>query len=103
MEYTQNKNKPEVSCDKKLSNSRFKTLLYFLRVGGIPLQNKSLTKINSLYKAVCVVCYYSSFACAFMDTFVHRYDLMEAMKKIRVFFAMSLVAWMHFSLRYVVL
>jgi hypothetical protein len=103
MEYKQNKSKTEVSCDNNLNQNRFKTLLYFLRLGGIPLQIKSLSKVNRLYKTVCVVCYYSSFTCAFMDTFVHRYDLTEAMKKVRVFFAMSLVAWMHFSLRYVIL
>jgi hypothetical protein len=39
--------------------------------------------------------------CAFMDTFVHRNDLMQAMKKIRVLSAMLLVGWMQFSLRYV--
>jgi hypothetical protein len=97
----QNKSNTEVLCDNELNQSRFKTLLYFLRLGGIPLQLKSPSKLNNLYKTVCVVCYYSSFVCGFMDTFVHRHDLNEAMKKLRVNFAMLFVAWMHFSLRYV--
>jgi len=101
MEYIQNKSKTEVSCDDGLNQSRFKILLYFLRLGGITLQIKSLSKLNSLYKTVCVVCYYGSFMCGFMDTFVHRQDLTEAVKKLRINFAMLLVAWMHFSLRYV--
>jgi hypothetical protein len=101
MEYIQNKSKTDVSCDDELIQSRFKMLLYFLRLGGIPLQIKSLSKLNSLYNTICVVCYYSSFMCGFMDTFVHRHDLTEAMKKLRINFAMLLVAWMHFSLRYV--
>ena len=101
MEYIQNKSKTDVSCDNELNHIRFKILLYFLRVGGIPLQIKSLSKLNSLYKTVCVVCYYSSFMCAFMDTFVHRHDLTEALKKLRMNFALLLGAWMHFCLRYV--
>ena len=101
MEYIQNKSKTVVSCDNEINQRRFKTLLYFLRLGGIPLQIKSLSKLHSLYKTVCVVCYYSTFVCGFMDTFVHRHDLNEAVKKLRINFAMSLVAWMHFSLRYV--
>jgi hypothetical protein len=101
MEYIQNRNETEVSCDNELNQNRFKTLLYFLQLGGIPLQIKSPSKLNSLYKTVCVVCYYSSFMCGLMDTFVHRHDLSEAVKKLRINFAMLLVAWMHFSLRYV--
>lgn len=101
MEYIQNKSNTEMSYNNELNQSRFKTLLYFLRLGGIPLQIKSLSKLSSLYKAVCVVCYYSSFMCGFMDTFVHRHDLNEAVKKLRINFAMLLVTWMHFSLRYV--
>jgi hypothetical protein len=100
MEYIQNKSNTEVSCDNELNHSRFKTLLYLLRLGGISLQIKSLSKLNSLYKTVCIVCYYSSFTCGFMDTFVHRQGLKEAMKKLRVNFAMLVVSWMHFSLRY---
>jgi len=101
MEYIQTQNKTEVLCDNELNQSRFKTLLYFLRLGGIPLQIKSVSKLNSLYKTVCVTCYYGSFMCGFVDTFVHRHDLSEAVKKLRINFAMLLVAWMHFSLRYV--
>lgn len=101
MEYTQNESKTEVQSDNKLNHSRFTTLLYFLRLGGIPLQITSISKVNNLYKTVCVVCYYGSLMCAFMDTFDHRHELTEAMKKLRVFIAMSNVAWMHFSLRYV--
>lgn len=101
MEYIQYKSKNEVSCDDEPNQSRFKMLHYFLRLGGITLQIKSLSKLNSLYTTVCVVCYYSTFMCGFMDTFVHRQDLTEAVKKLRINFAMSLVAWMHISLRYV--
>jgi hypothetical protein len=101
MEYIQNKRKTEVSCDKERSQSRFKTLLHLLQLNAISLQIQSLSKLNRLYQTVCVVCFYSSFVCGFMDTFVNRHDLNEAVKKIRVNFGMSILVWMHFSLRYV--
>jgi hypothetical protein len=92
-----------VSCDNHLFESRYKIILSFLRLAGIPLNFPSPSKVQILYNTLCVVCYYSTFMCALMDTFVHRYDLMQAMKKIRVFFAMSVAVWVHFNLRYATL
>lgn len=100
MEYTIEKRNPEVSCDKNLHWSRFKTTLYFLRLGGIPLNFTSQSKLYTLYYTVIVVCYYSTFICAFMDVYVHRHDLMQTLKKTNIFLVMSLCAWMHLSLRY---
>jgi len=34
-----------------------------------------------------------------MDTFVHRAQLVYAMKKLRVFIAFTLAAWLHLSFR----
>jgi hypothetical protein len=95
------KSKTEMPCDNRTDHSRFNALLSFLRLGGIALNIKSKSNVNILYNAVCVVCYYGIVFCALMDTFVHRHDLVQAMKKIRVLSAMLLVAWMQFSLRYV--
>jgi uncharacterized protein (DUF2225 family) len=91
----------EVTCDIKFKHNRFKALLSSLLLGGITLNIKSKSAVNTLYNTVSVMCYYGTFMCAFMDTFVHRHDLMQAMKKIRVLSAMLLVGWMQFSLRYV--
>ena len=92
-----------VARDNNLFQIRYKTVLYFLRLAGIPLHIRPLSKVQTLYNTVCVLCYYSTFICAFMDTYVHRYDLVQAMKKIRVFFAMSVAVWVHFNLRYATL
>jgi hypothetical protein len=69
-------------------------------MAGIPINNTSLTKVYTLYHTVSVLCYYSTCVCALMDTYVHRHDLMQAMKKTRVAIVMFLSAWMHLSLRY---
>jgi len=77
------------------------TLLYILRLGGISLNTKSLSKFNILYNIVCVVCAYITLLCVIMDTFVHRHDLVQVLKKLPVILGISFVVWIHFCLRYV--
>jgi hypothetical protein len=100
MEYFNNKGNTEYSCDSSFLHKRLKTTLSFLRLGGVPLHTSSPSKVQNLYNLVCVVCYYSTMMCSLMDTFVHRFDLVEAMKKTRISLAILLFAWMNFSLRY---
>jgi hypothetical protein len=64
---------------------------------------KSPSKDKTIYNKICVVCVYITLLCVIMDTFVHRQDLVEAMKKLRIVLAMLLVAWIYFSLRYATL
>jgi len=102
MEYINNKGKREFSCDNSLLllHKRLKTTLSFLRLGGVSLHTSSPSKVQKLYSIVCVVCYYSTMMCSFLDTFVHRFDLVEATKKTRITLIFLLFAWMNFSLRY---
>jgi hypothetical protein len=64
---------------------------------------KSTSRINTLYNVLIAVCFYSAVVRLFMDTFVHRRQLMYAMKKVRLLIGFILMAWMHISLRYDVL
>ena len=100
MEYNNNKGNSEFSCDNSLLHTRLKTTLYFLRLGGVSLHTLSPSKFQTLYNIVCVVCYYSTMMCSLLDTFAHRFDLVEAMKKTRISLLILLTAWMNFSLRY---
>jgi hypothetical protein len=100
MGYINNKRTTDVSRDNNFNTRRFKTIICFLQLGGIPVHVVSISNANTLYNTLCVVCFYCAFMCALMDTFVHRYDLKEAMKKSRICFGISFVAWTHFSLRY---
>jgi hypothetical protein len=95
------KYKPDTAPANNLNESRFKTLLFVLRLGGIPLNIKSVSAVNTLYNATIILCYYVTMMCLYMDTFVHRHHLVQAMKKLRVIMGMQGCVWMHFSLRYV--
>jgi hypothetical protein len=101
MEYTNNRMESETSCDDKIQQDRCMAFMYILRLGGISLYIKSLSKFNTLYNVVCVVCAYITLLCVIMDAFVHRYDLVQVLEKLPVILGISLVVWIHFSLRYV--
>ena len=91
--------KSETSCDGKTRQDRYMTFLYILRLGGIALNIKSLSKFNALYNVVCVVCAYITLLCVIMDTFVNRHDLVQVLKQLPVILGISLVVWIHFCLR----
>ena len=95
--------KSYISCDNQLHQRRFMLSLYILRMGGISVNMKSSSKCNIMYSVVCVVCLLITFFCVMMDTITHRHDLVHAMQKLRIILAMSLVIWIHLSLRYVTL
>ena len=99
MEYIKTKRNTEFSCDNSLHQSRFKTTLSYLRQAGLLSNNTTPSKVQALYTTVGAVCYYSTWICAIVDTYVHRYDSTKVMEKMRMGFAMSLVAWMNFICR----
>jgi hypothetical protein len=103
MEHINYKTKLGVSLSNNTHQSRFKKLLFVLRLGGLPLMMKSTSRINTIYNVLIAVCFYSTALCLFMDTFVHRCQLVYAMKKLRVFIGYVLIAWMHISFRYALL
>jgi hypothetical protein len=100
MEYINNKENTELSYDNSFLHKRLKTTHSFLQLAGVSLHDSSPSKVQNLYNIVCVVCYYSTMVCSVLDTFVHRYDLVKAMKKTRITLVFVIFALMNFSLRY---
>ena len=82
-----------------LLESRFKILLFIFRLGGLPLKLKSESRINAVYSATIIVCFYITSLCIFMDTFVPGHVLEDAMKKLRSLIGFILITWMHLSFR----
>jgi hypothetical protein len=99
MEQMNKTDSTDIGSDNNLSKSRFKTILSLLRLGGIPLNEKSVSVVNTMYNATIIICFYITTLCLYMDSYVHRDQLVQAMKKIRILVGMQLVAWTHFSLR----
>jgi hypothetical protein len=95
MEHT----KKKTTTYKNLSETRFKTLLLFLRSAGIQLNMKSVPKVNVVCNIVLISCFYVTTVCQHMDSFVNRHDLVKLMKKFRILHELYLFTWIHFSLR----
>lgn len=100
MEHITNKITTNTVYSKAINDGRFKTLLSLFRLGGLALNMKSVSAIRRAYSAFIMVCFYVTSLCLFMDSYVHRHELVQAMKKIRILMGMQLVTWIHFSLRY---
>jgi hypothetical protein len=60
---------------------------------------KSLSRINRIYNVATAVCFYSTVVCLSMDAFVHRRQLVQLMKKVRILIGLIFIAWTHFSFR----
>ena len=99
MEHINNNSKAHASGCNNLHESRFKILLFIFRLGGLTLKLKSVSRINAVYSATILVCFYITFVSLFMDTFVHRGQLMYALKKLRTFIGLTIAVWMHVSFR----
>jgi len=99
MEHINNSSKANASGCNNLHERRFKILLFIFRLGGHALKLKSESRINAVYSATILVCFYITTACLFMDTFVHRHNLEYAMKKLRGLIGFILATWIHLSFR----
>jgi hypothetical protein len=100
MEHIKHKTKRVMSInDNNTYSSRFRIVLFLLRMGGHPLKMKSTSRIHTAYNVALVVCFSFTITCVCMDTFVHRRNLVYAMKKLRLFIGMILVTWIHISFR----
>jgi hypothetical protein len=99
MEHSKYEAKTHTSYNNKLTESRFKVLLFLYRMGGIPLSMKSVSRLNAVYNASVIVCFYITCFGVGVDTIVHRHQLSFAMKNFRVFLGMLMITWLHFSVR----
>jgi hypothetical protein len=77
----------------------FKVPLFFVRLGGVPVGMRNVSKLNSLYNEILAVCYYSTYLSVIMDFAVKRDDMLESMKTVRMIAGMAVVAWIHLYLR----
>jgi hypothetical protein len=83
-----------------LTKSRFGTILFMLRMGGIAVNMQPQPTAHIVYNVYLVWSYYFTYFSVFMDYLQKRDNLEESMKNVRLLFAMGFVSWIHLSLRY---
>jgi hypothetical protein len=87
---------PEV---KRLSNSRFTSIIFLLRLAGIPFQMKKLSTLYAIYMITVISCTCTTFVGMFADVYIHRDDLGHVMTNIRASIGFTNVLCMFFYCR----
>ena len=99
MEHSKYKARSHTSNNNSLTENRFKDLLFLYRIAGIPLNMKTVSRLNAVYNATVIVCFYITYICVGVDLLVHRHQLKLAMQKLRIYFGMLMITWLHISVR----
>jgi hypothetical protein len=84
---------------KGLSEGRFSSIIFSLRLAGIPFKMKRISIIYAIYMITVNFCACCTVLGMFVDVYVHRDDLGHVMTNIRVLFPMVDVVWIYFSCR----
>jgi len=87
---------PEV---KGMSNSRFSSIIFLLRLAGIPIKMKKMSTLYAVYMITVISCTCITFVGMFVDVYIHRDDLGHAMTNIRIAIVYTNVLWMLFYFR----
>jgi len=93
--------KTEEHKTKRLLGSRFSSIIFLLRLAGIPLKMKKISIIYAIYMLTATFCTCTTVLGMFVDVCQHRDDLGHIMKNIRVLIAMVNNWWIYAYARYV--
>jgi hypothetical protein len=86
---------------KKLSEDRFSSIIFFLRLGGIPFKMRKLSTIYTIYMTIVIISSCITFLGLFSDLYVHWDDLGRAMTNMRVLIPATDALWLYTCCRYV--
>jgi hypothetical protein len=89
----------EVPQIKGLSNSRFGSIIFLLRLAGIPFKMKKMSTLYAMYMITAFSCTCTTFVGMIVDVYIHRDDLGHIMTNIRVSIGFANVVWMFFYSR----
>ena len=86
-------NKKETKL-KGLSESRLGSMIFLLRLAGIPLRMKKISTIYAIYTITVIICASATYLGLLGDVYVHRDEVGRAMTSIRVLFSYTNAAWL---------
>ena len=78
---------------KEVSEGRFGSMIFLLRMAGIPVKTKKVSTIYTVYMVTVIVCTYSTFIGMFVDVYLHWDDLGRAMKTLSVLIPFTNIIW----------
>jgi hypothetical protein len=77
----------------RLSEIRFRSMIFLFRMAGIPFQMKKISTIYTIYMVTAIICSCSTFIGTFIDVYIHRDDLGRSMKTMRVSIPITNIVW----------
>jgi len=87
---------PEV---KGISSIRFGSIIFLLRLTGIPFKMKKISTLYAIYMITVISCTCTTYVGMFVDVYIHRDDLGHVMTNIRGSIGFANVLWMFFYCR----
>ena len=78
---------------KGLSESRFGTIIFLLRIAGIPCKMKKISTIYFIYMITVIICTTTTYLGMFGDVFIHRDVLGRAMTTMRLLIPFTDAIW----------
>ncbi|PNF24032.1 hypothetical protein B7P43_G08628 [Cryptotermes secundus] len=84
------------ACD--VTENRFRTILTFLRMAGVPINTKHASILHSTYNVLMTINAYALSLAFYMDMIIYNDDLKHFMKTFRLVNSSSLVYWLHLNL-----
>jgi len=93
--------KTEEQKTKRLLHSRFSSIIFLLRLAGIPLNMKKISIIYTIYMITAIFCTCTTVLGMFVDVCIHRDDLGHIMKNIRMLIPTANNWWIYAYARYV--
>ena len=85
----------KISKLKGLSEIRFGSMIFLLRMAGIPFQMKKISTVYAIYMNTVIICFSTVYLGMFFEVYVHRDDLTLAMTTIRVLIAFTSMLWVY--------
>ena len=83
------------------SENRFSSIIFFLRLAGIPFKMRRMSTLYTIYMITVIICTYSTLIGMCVDVYIHRDDLTRVMTNLRILTALISFVWIYFFCRYV--
>jgi hypothetical protein len=84
---------------KGQSEIRFSSIIFFLRLAGIPFKMKRISTLYAIYMITVIICTNSTLIGMFVDVYIHRDDLARVMTNLRILTGMTSLVWIYFFCR----
>jgi hypothetical protein len=84
---------------KGQSEDRFSSIIFLLRLGGIPFKMNKISTVYVVYMITVIFGTCITFLGLFVDVYIHRDNLGHVMTTFRVLTGFTTILWIYFSCR----